>query len=59
MRCLYLLTLLGILFVPFVGCGGQPDPQDREDFVDTSDPNVAADMLTDPAADPKKPAAGP
>jgi hypothetical protein len=45
MRRLLVLILLVPGCLACVGCGGQPDPRDRPDFVDTTDPNVAADML--------------
>lgn len=59
MRKLFMFAILSMLLVPFVGCGGQPDPREREDFVDTTDPDAAADMLTDPSTDPKTPAGSP
>ena len=38
------LALLFLCFpISLVGCGdGKPDPQDREDFVDNTDPSVGA-----------------
>ncbi len=59
MRSLLMLVLLTFCLMPCVGCGGKPDPRDRPDFVDTTKPDVAADMLEAPGAAPKKPASGP
>jgi len=52
MRSLLMLMLLTVCLMPCVGCGGKPDPRDRPDFVDTTDPDVAADMLKEPAPKP-------
>ena len=45
MRKFLALLVLLPLCLPILGCGGGPDPQSDPDFVDTSDPDVAADML--------------
>ena len=45
MRRLLMLLVLLSLSLPILGCGGKPDPQDEPGFVDTTDPDVAADML--------------
>lgn len=59
MRSLLTSMLLGFLLVAYAGCGGTPDPQDREDFVDTTKPDVAAEMLEKPGEEPKPPASDP
>ena len=45
MRRLFVFLVLVPCFLPVFGCGGKPDPRSRPDFVDTTDPDVAADML--------------
>ena len=46
MRSLFALLLLLPLLMPCVGCGGgRPDPRDRPDFVDDTDPSMAAETL--------------
>ena len=43
-----LLLAASLLLVPCLGCGGgRPDPREREDFVDTTDPNVALEAMED------------
>lgn len=45
---IFLALLLLCFPVSFVGCSeSKPDPQDREDFVDTSDPSMV-DLPADP-----------
>jgi hypothetical protein len=59
-RILMLLFTLSALLIPCVGCGGgRPDPRDRPDFVDDTDPDVTAEMLepTGPQGAEEKPAA--
>jgi hypothetical protein len=48
-----LLLAASLLLVPCLGCGGgRPDPREREDFVDTTDPDAALQEMeeTDPDA---------
>jgi hypothetical protein len=64
MRSVFALVLsLPLLLLPCAGCGGgRPDPRDRPDFVDDTDPDVTADMLDEPGgpgAPKKQPADGP
>jgi hypothetical protein len=54
MRKILLLLILLPLIIPVVGCGGgKPDPRQREDFVDTSDPSTVINTMGDPADRPK------
>ena len=47
MRSVFAL-LLCFLLVACVGCGGKPDPRDRPDFVDDTDPSMATELLPGP-----------
>ena len=54
MRTVFAL-LLCLFLVPYVGCGGRPDPRDNPDFVDDTDPNMATEALPAPSGDPGAP----
>jgi hypothetical protein len=42
------LLAASLLLVPCLGCGGgRPDPRDREDFVDTTDPDAVLQEMQD------------
>ena len=60
MRCqtlwimLALLLMLGTLSF-LTGCGsGKPDPRDRPNFVDTTDPRMVGSAIPDPSQQRKK-----
>lgn len=53
MRKLLVVMLLVSWCLPCIGCGGKPDPRDRPDFVDTTDPDTVGGMLDDPGAKPE------
>lgn len=56
-RVFMLLVTLSALLWPCFGCESRPDPRDREDFVDTSDPSSVGGMLekdTGPEAEAKE-----
>lgn len=47
-RMATLLLTASLLLVPCLGCGGgRPDPRDREDFVDTTDPDAVLQEMQD------------
>jgi len=51
--------LLCLLLVPYVGCGGgKPDPRDRPDFVDTTDPGSVVVPSAAPGKAPAQPPGG-
>ncbi len=55
MRQLALLLVLLPCLMAVPGCGGgKPDPRSRPDFVDTTDPSAAADMLDADRPQPKQ-----
>jgi hypothetical protein len=55
MRRVFALLLLLPCLLPVFGCGGgKPDPRSRPDFVDTTDPSAAADMLDADRPQPKR-----
>jgi hypothetical protein len=39
-RALTLLVAMSALLMPCFGCESKPDPREREDFVDTTDPSA-------------------
>ena len=46
MRSLFALLLLLPLLMPCLSCGGgRPDPRDRPDFVDDTDPDMAVETV--------------
>jgi hypothetical protein len=54
MRRVLVLLLLVPLFAFVVGCGeSKPDPRERADFVDTSDPSTVIDTMGNKADQPK------
>jgi hypothetical protein len=46
-RVFMLLLTLSALLIPCFGCESKPDPREREDFVDTTDPSAVGGMLDD------------
>ena len=58
MRVVFAL-ILSLLLLPYAGCGGgKPDPRDRPDFVDTSDPSKVLVPAAEPGKTPAQPPAG-
>ena len=50
-----MLVMMG-LGLPCIGCGeSKPDPREREDFVDTTDPSAVMQTMDKPAEDTPKP----
>ena len=55
MRTFFALLVSLVLLVPYAGCSNRPDPRDREDFVDDTDPNMATEALPAPSGEPGAP----
>ncbi len=54
MRRIFAWLMLLPLMFPLMGCGSStPDPRQRPDFVDTSDPSTVINTMGDPAEQPK------
>ena len=54
MRRIFAWLLLLPLMFPLMGCGSStPDPREREDFVDTSDPSTMLNPMGDQEDQPK------
>jgi hypothetical protein len=58
-RIFMLLLTFSALLMPCVGCESKPDPRDRPDFVDTSDPSKVGGMLPPTTEGQKGPAQKP
>ena len=43
------MLVVSLLLLPVAGCGGRPDPREREDFIDTTDPSSVVDQMDAPA----------
>jgi hypothetical protein len=55
-----LLLAASLLVVPCLGCGGdRPDPREREDFIDTTDPDAALQEMEEPGPGGGEPAGAP
>jgi hypothetical protein len=40
-----LLFVVSLLLLPCAGCAGKEDPREREDFVDTTDPDAVMQSM--------------